>query len=198
MALKLLKTFDAVVEALGGRGAVGRLVGQDVAAVCNWRSRRERFPTKYYLVMKEELEKCGASAPDDLWGFYKRPDTAEYRYEGKTEFELHRELKNRELVIKAKSYITACVVDKTPVSVPELCKRLKVSRRTLHRLFVDQVGEPPYAFGQRQRMILARKILKKKNKRIIDAVRECGMHDAHNFIRQYQRIFGERPSGSGA
>lgn len=67
-----LKTFDEVVEELGGPSKCGELVEQDSAAVCNWRRRRERFPTKYYPVMIEELNARGATAPDDLWGFYKK------------------------------------------------------------------------------------------------------------------------------
>ena len=42
------------------------------AAVCNWRRRRKKFPTKYYPVMRDELKKRRAKAPDDLWGFYKK------------------------------------------------------------------------------------------------------------------------------
>jgi hypothetical protein len=68
-----LKTFDAVVDKLGGLAAVGQLCdGQDVAAVCNWKRRRNVFPTKYYPVMRDELNKRGFDAPDDLWGFYKK------------------------------------------------------------------------------------------------------------------------------
>ena len=64
------KTFDAVVAKLGGAGAVGRLCDdQDAAAVCNWKRRRQRFPTKYYRKMMIELNKRGAVAPDHLWGF---------------------------------------------------------------------------------------------------------------------------------
>lgn len=68
-----LKTFDEVVEALGGVDAVGQLCNdQNTAAVCNWRRRRKKFPTKYYPVMRDELKKRRAKAPDDLWGFYKK------------------------------------------------------------------------------------------------------------------------------
>jgi hypothetical protein len=67
-----LKTFDQVVKALGGKRAVGVLLDQNTAAVCNWERRRKRFPTKYYMVMIEELEARGAVAPDHLWGFYKK------------------------------------------------------------------------------------------------------------------------------
>jgi len=65
-----LRTFDDVVAKLGGASKVGALCeGQDSAAVCNWRRRRGRFPTKFHKVMIEKLEEQGASAPDHLWGF---------------------------------------------------------------------------------------------------------------------------------
>lgn len=64
-----LKTFDDVVTVLGGKRAVARLTEQDTAAVCNWRRRRSRFPTKYYKVMIRALRKQRATAPDELWGF---------------------------------------------------------------------------------------------------------------------------------
>jgi hypothetical protein len=66
-----LEIFDAVVDALGGEREVARLCDdQDTAAVCNWRRRRGRFPTKYYPVMKEKLDELRIEAPLDLWGFY--------------------------------------------------------------------------------------------------------------------------------
>jgi hypothetical protein len=71
--LRKLKTFDEVVEELGGLSAVGLLCDdQDVAAVCNWKRRRSRFPTKFYKIMIAELRARGASAPDNLWGFVEK------------------------------------------------------------------------------------------------------------------------------
>ena len=71
--LQTLTTFDEVVEALGGKAATGELCdGQDTAAVCNWRARRMKFPAKYYPVMMEELLARDFTAPNDLWGFYKK------------------------------------------------------------------------------------------------------------------------------
>jgi hypothetical protein len=68
-----LKTFDAVVKALGGKREVARMCeDQDVAAVCNWRRRRKRFPTKFYLIMKDELDARGIEAPPRLWGFAEK------------------------------------------------------------------------------------------------------------------------------
>jgi hypothetical protein len=71
--LQNLETFDEVVEVLGGKHEVARIcAGQDMAAVCNWRRRRKRFPTKYYIVMKEELNARGVDAPYKLWGFVEK------------------------------------------------------------------------------------------------------------------------------
>jgi hypothetical protein len=68
-----LQTFDDVVRVLGGPGKVGALCeGQDSAAVCNWRRRRGRFPTKYYPIMIEALAEQRATAPDHLWGFVEK------------------------------------------------------------------------------------------------------------------------------
>jgi hypothetical protein len=70
-SLKPLWTFNAVVDALGGTGAVARLTGQrSSAAVSQWRRYRERFPSKYYFCMKAALADRGYFAPISLWGFY--------------------------------------------------------------------------------------------------------------------------------
>ena len=67
--LRKLETFDDMVAVLGGIGEVGRICeGQNSAAVCNWKRRRSRFPGKYYIVMKDELDARGVSAPPRLWG----------------------------------------------------------------------------------------------------------------------------------
>lgn len=50
---------------------------QESAAVCNWKRRRGVFPTKFYKVMKEQLDAIGCEAPDHLWGFYERREAAD-------------------------------------------------------------------------------------------------------------------------
>jgi hypothetical protein len=69
---RILKTFDDVVDEFGGKAKLGEFVEQNSAAVCNWKRRRKKFPTKYYREMMDELEARGARGPDDLWGFYKK------------------------------------------------------------------------------------------------------------------------------
>jgi hypothetical protein len=67
--LKPAWKFDDVVAALGGPTAVGLLTGNPASAVCNWRRGRERFPPKYYFVIKAALQDRGYYAPLELFGF---------------------------------------------------------------------------------------------------------------------------------
>jgi hypothetical protein len=64
--LKQLPTVDAVVDALGGTGAVAELTRNTDSAVSNWR-RAEHFPANTYLILKGELKKIDCCAPDTLW-----------------------------------------------------------------------------------------------------------------------------------
>jgi hypothetical protein len=67
-----LENFEDVVDALGGKRKLAILLEQDTAAVCNWKRRRKRFPTKYYKVMVRALGARHYSAAEELWGFYER------------------------------------------------------------------------------------------------------------------------------
>jgi hypothetical protein len=66
MSIEVLHTVDAVVDALGGTGAVANLVGKTDAAISNWR-KSDQFPAYTYLRIRAELEKASKSAPDSLW-----------------------------------------------------------------------------------------------------------------------------------
>ena len=66
---KRLRTFDAVIDALGGPSAVARMCRRTPAAVTAWRTGGERFPPKFYFLMAHALEARGLEAPRALWGF---------------------------------------------------------------------------------------------------------------------------------
>jgi hypothetical protein len=71
-AVPLLRTFDEVIEVLGGSTAVGRMVGQPASGVCNWkRGPTACFPPKYFPVISEALAERGYTATDDVYGFVR-------------------------------------------------------------------------------------------------------------------------------
>jgi hypothetical protein len=72
----MLPTFDAVMRELGGVAKVARLTNRSMASVCNWRAKRERFPTTLYFVMIAALQDRGCYAPRSLWGFEQMRDAA--------------------------------------------------------------------------------------------------------------------------
>jgi hypothetical protein len=62
-----LHTVSAVVDALGGTGAVAVLTRSKwTSAVSNWR-RDNAFPPKTYATIKAALKARGLDAPDALW-----------------------------------------------------------------------------------------------------------------------------------
>lgn len=70
-----LTTFDEVMDALGGNGPVGDLVGAKASTVSMWR-KAQSFPANTYLAMTEAMKARGVSAPASLWGM-KMPDEQE-------------------------------------------------------------------------------------------------------------------------
>jgi hypothetical protein len=67
--MKLLTTFDEVIDELGGLGEVAHLTGRSKSSVCNWRRKTGRFPTVLFFIMRRALKMRGATAPPALWGF---------------------------------------------------------------------------------------------------------------------------------
>ena len=68
--LEQINSTAKVIEALGGDAEVARrLRVRDVRVVWNWRDRG--FPRWTFLLLKDELERVGKSAPDRLWGMGK-------------------------------------------------------------------------------------------------------------------------------
>jgi hypothetical protein len=66
--MTVLDTFDKVLRELGGPARVGRMTRTNASCVCNWRSKRRRFPAKFYRAMQDKLAERGKFAPAELWG----------------------------------------------------------------------------------------------------------------------------------
>jgi hypothetical protein len=79
MRRRRVKTFDAVVDVLGGIKAIAALTAVTPAAVCHWRSRSGRFPARTHERIQAELSRRSVSASRELWDFdpprsYDDPD----------------------------------------------------------------------------------------------------------------------------
>ena len=84
-----------------------------------------------------------------------------------------------------------------PVHISELCRALKVSRRSLHRAFTDTLGIGPAAYLRRRRLSAIRSILRRCDSPEIsigDLAFEYGFPEAGRFAAYYRAHFGETPS----
>lgn len=75
IARMMLTTVEAVLEALGGGTAVGRITGQTPQTVHNWK-RAGRIPPGYFLVLCLALENVGKRVAPEVFGM-KTPEAAE-------------------------------------------------------------------------------------------------------------------------
>jgi AraC-like DNA-binding protein len=99
------------------------------------------------------------------------------------------------LVSEAEDYIDAA--GKRPVHISELCRSLKVSRRSLHRAFTDTLGIGPAAYLRRRRLSAIRSILRRRDTATIsigDLAFEYGFPQTGRFAAYYRAHFGETPS----
>jgi AraC family ethanolamine operon transcriptional activator len=99
------------------------------------------------------------------------------------------------LVSEVESYVDAA--DGRPVHISELCSALKVSRRTLHRAFVDTLNTGPVGYLRRRRLSAIQAALKSRDRAttpIADLAFEYGFADPGRFAAYYRALFGESPS----
>jgi len=64
--MTVFTTTDEVLDALGGNTPVAVLTSTTPKVVSNWRTCG-KFPSNTFIILKTELLKRGASAPDRLW-----------------------------------------------------------------------------------------------------------------------------------
>jgi AraC-like DNA-binding protein len=99
------------------------------------------------------------------------------------------------LVNEVESYVDAA--DGKPVHISELCQALRVSRRTLHRAFLDTLNMGPVGYLRRRRLSAIQTALKRGDRAtmpIADIALEYGFSDPGRFAAYYRSLFGESPS----
>lgn len=91
-------------------------------------------------------------------------------------------------------------VDERPlraVHISEICSKLNVSRRALHRAFDDVLGVGPVAFFRRKRLHAAYTALSQAcddTPSVTNIAMEHGFTELGRFAQAYRSLFGETPS----
>ena len=65
--MKRLKSFDKVVEALGGPAAVRELTHANPKQAWNWNNKTCKFPARLHACMTDKLRELGYEADPRLW-----------------------------------------------------------------------------------------------------------------------------------
>jgi AraC-like DNA-binding protein len=84
-----------------------------------------------------------------------------------------------------------------PFHISEICSRLHVSRRTLHRAFHDAIGMGPLAFLRRKRLCVVQETLRSSDPQKTTVARvaiEHGFINLGRFSGDYYLLFSEYPS----
>mgnify|MGYP001593103917 CR=1 FL=1 len=69
----MLRSVDAIVDAVGGTGAAKALAGAEYSsAISNWKTRG-KIPTELFFVFSEELARIGKAPPDPAVFGFKAP-----------------------------------------------------------------------------------------------------------------------------
>jgi len=83
------------------------------------------------------------------------------------------------------------------IHLADLCRALRLSRRTLQRAFTETLGMGPARYLTLRRLAAVRAVLRESGPAettVTDAAIRHGFWELGRFARDYQRLFGERPS----
>ncbi|TFE30609.1 AraC family transcriptional regulator [Cohnella luojiensis] len=83
---------------------------------------------------------------------------------------------------------------KHPVTVEQWASRYGLSTSYFHRLFMEETGMSPNAYGTRCKLRNAKKLLRETNQPISAIYQELGFSSVHYFSRLFSKHFGESPS----
>lgn len=79
------------------------------------------------------------------------------------------------------------------VSVEKIAREIGVSRRHLHRLFLQHTGKSPLAFANQLRLERARSLVMHTGLKIRDIAEMSGFGTLASFSKAYRHAFGESP-----
>ena len=100
-----------------------------------------------------------------------------------------------QLVGKVDDYLEAA--GSRPVHISEICAHLNVSRRTLHRAFLDVLGLGPMTYLRHKRLCAIHSVLRDSNpatSTVAQVAIQHGFIELGRFSHYYHSLFGEYPS----
>ena len=208
----LVGGVDTAVFALAEAGAIGNRKTMDV--VLHWEaapSFRERYPEasvrdQIYLFRDSEAHCAGGVATLDMMlaliGDFKgealaneiadalvhsrRPPTTTQRGSGQADADSNASTTRRLLHLMEENL-------ESPLRLPELARRLGVSRRTLDRLCNRAFGQPPMRLYLGLRLQAARNFLFYDEFSITEVAMACGFSHVAVFSRVFKNQFGQSP-----
>ncbi len=106
------------------------------------------------------------------------------------------ELRRREPQVSVVRALIASVLERDgQVSVDELSREARLSRRQLERRFREAVGVPPKLFAEMNRFAHVFRLLHAQPvANWLDLTYGCGYFDQAHFIREFRRFTGKTPS----
>lgn len=107
-----------------------------------------------------------------------------------------KRLQRQETVSKVSDYLLQH--PEAPPSIPELCGRFHLSRRSLQYCFDEVTGMAPLAYMRSLRLNQVRRELKYGDRRraVSDVAYSWGFNHLSQFAQDYRRLFGESPSAA--
>jgi transcriptional regulator GlxA family with amidase domain len=81
-----------------------------------------------------------------------------------------------------------------PITVDDMARACRLSRRTFHRVFVNAHGFPPKKLLQLKRVERVRVILRDANLSVEEAIQRVGVSDLPSFRKVFQRELGLSPA----
>ena len=106
-------------------------------------------------------------------------------------------MRRQRIVAQARDYVLAH--REQVITVPELCERLHVSRRTLQYCFEDVLGISPIQYLRIIRLNGARRHLREDlsgSRTVRDIAADWGFWHFSQFSSDYRKLFGQTPSES--
>jgi AraC-like DNA-binding protein len=83
---------------------------------------------------------------------------------------------------------------RSPISIPELARRVGMSASSLHKHFKAITSTTPLQYQKELRLLEARRLLMMGGASVTTAAYEVGYESSSQFSREYARKFGLPPS----